>query len=119
MPHYLYLGRYTGEGCAGIVAEGGSRREADTRRVFEQVGGRLETYLFAFGPDFDFVIVAEMPDTAAALVPPLLASATGTVIVRATPLLSPAELDAVAEKARGASFRGVGSTEAAQSSISP
>lgn len=108
MPHYLYLGRYTDQGCAGIVAEGGSRREADTRRVFEQLGGRVDTYLFAVGPDFDFVIIAEMPDATPALVPPLLASATGTVVVRTTPLLTPADLDAVAETARAASFRAAG-----------
>lgn len=109
MGTYLYLGSYPAEGLRGVLAEGGSRREADTRAVFESLGGRVLVYQFAVGSAFDFVIVAEMPDVAAALVPPLLASASGTVDVRTTVLVSPAELDAITETARAASFRAAGS----------
>ena len=115
MARYLYLGRYNGDGCRGVVAEGGSGRESETRELFSALGGRVETYQFAVGPDFDFVIIAEMPDTAAAIVPPLMASATGTVEVRTTLLLSPAEeeeagaVDVAAQQARGLSFRAAGS----------
>ena len=108
MPRYLYLGRYTGDGVSGVMAEGGTGREAETRAAFERVGGRVETYLFAVGPDLDFVIIAEMPDTVAAIVPPMLASAGGRVVVRTTPLLSPADLDAAAAVARGVTFRAAG-----------
>ena len=65
MARYLYQGRYNDDGCRGIVAEGGSGREAETRELFAMLGGEVETYLFAVGPDFDFVIIAEMPDTVA------------------------------------------------------
>lgn len=108
MPRYLYLGRYTGDGVKGVMAEGGTRREAETRAAFEQVGGRVETYLFAVGPDLDFVIIAEVPDVVRAIVPPMLASAGGRVEVRTTPLLSPADIDAAAAVARGMSFRAAG-----------
>lgn len=108
MARYLYQGRYNDDGCRGIVAEGGSGREAETRELFAMLGGEVETYLFAVGPDFDFVIIAEMPDTVTAIVPPLMASATGTVDVRTTLLLTPAEVDAAAENARGLSFRAAG-----------
>ena len=78
------------------------------KSYLEALGGRVLTYLFAVGPDFDFVIVAELPDLEAALVPPMLASATGTVDVRTTVLLTPAQLDAVTERARSLTFRAAG-----------
>ena len=53
MARYLYQGRYNDDGCRGIVAEGGSGREAETVELFAMLGGEVETYLFAVGPDFD------------------------------------------------------------------
>lgn len=108
MPRYLYLGTYTGEGVLGVMSEGGTRREAETRDLFERLGGRVETYLFAVGSDVDFVIIAEMPDAVAAIVPPMLAAAGGKVVVRTTPLLAPDQLDVAAQAARGVSFRAAG-----------
>lgn len=108
MGAFLYLGSYPAEGLQGVIADGGTRREADTRAVFEAVGGRVLVYQFAVGSDFDFVIVAEVPDLASALVPPLLASATGTVDVRTTVLVSPSEVDAITATARGIAFRAAG-----------
>lgn len=108
MSRYLYLGRYTGEGIEGVVAEGGSRRETETRDLFERIGGRVESYDFAVGPECDFVIIADVPDVLAAIVPPLLASSGGKVIVRTTPLLTPQQLDAATQTARGITFRSAG-----------
>lgn len=104
---YLYIGSYSGEGVKGVVAEGGRKREAETRKLFKSVGGKILQYLFAVG-EFDFIIVAEMPDDQAALVPPMLACATGTVHVKTTKLLTAAEMDEVCEAARKRSFRAAG-----------
>lgn len=109
MPRYLYLGRYAAEGCRGVIAEGGTHRETETRAVVEQVGGTVELYQFAFAPDVDFVIVAEMPDSVSALVPPLLAASTGTVEVRGIPLMPPSDVDAATQVARSVVFRAAGS----------
>ena len=80
MSGYLYIGSYTAEGARGLLKEG----------------------------EADFAIWAEMPDDTAALVPPLLASTTGTVNVHAIKLVSTAEMDGVIGAARSASFRGAG-----------
>ena len=101
---YLYIGSYSAEGRKGLIAEGGSSREAATRALVESVGGKIERYAFAIGP-FDFVIVAEMPDDSAALIPPLIANSTGTVSVTTTKLVSPADMDGVARKAQRVTFR--------------
>lgn len=108
MARYLYLGEYVAGGMQGMIAEGGSGRETETRAAFSAVGGSVETYQFAIGGDIDFVIIAEMPDAATAMVPPMLAEATGTVSVRTIPLLGPAEFDTAAAAARGLSFRAAG-----------
>ena len=107
MSMVLYLGSYSAEGLTGVIAEGGTAREQETRALFESLGGRVLWYGFALG-EADFVILAEMPDDQAAVVPPLLASATGTVRVRTVKLLTAGEMDDVAVQAREASFRAAG-----------
>lgn len=104
---YLYIGSYTAEGRKGLLAEGGSFREAATRKLFEAAGGSMDRYLFAVGP-FDFVIIAEMPDDKAAIIPSMIANSTGTVSVTTTKLLSPADMDEVARGAQGITFRKAG-----------
>lgn len=104
---YLYIGSYSAEGVKGVMVEGGRKREAETRRLVKSVGGKILHYAFAMG-DFDFVIVAEMPDDKAALVAPMLACATGTVHVKTTKLLSPAEMDEVCKLAGKGRFRAAG-----------
>ena len=107
MAGYLYIGSYTAEGARGLMKEGAAAREAETRTLFGKVGGEVLAYSFAVG-EADFAIWAEMPDDMAALVPPLLASTTGTVNVHAIKLVSTAEMDGVIGAARSASFRGAG-----------
>lgn len=104
---YLYRGRYTAAGVAGVVAEGGSPREQATRAAFEAAGGRIIHYGFVLGDD-DFIILAEMPDDAAAVVPGMLARASGTVEVTAIRVYSPEEIDAAATRARVITFRAAG-----------
>jgi hypothetical protein len=43
-----------------------------------------------------------------ALVPPLLASATGTVSVRTVKLVAPAQMDEIAAQTKAFAFRGAG-----------
>lgn len=104
---YLYIGSYSAEGRKGLLAEGGSFREAATRKLVESAGGSIERYLFAVGP-FDFVIIAQMPDDKAAIIPPLIANSTGTVSVTTTKLMSPADMDSVTRAAQQLTFRHAG-----------
>lgn len=107
MRKYMYLGTYTGEGIKGVAAEGGTAREEATRALFENLGGRITEYSFMFGA-YDFVIIADMPDHSAALVPPMMAGSTGTVRVMTVELLPPAVLDDASRTAKGLAFRAAG-----------
>lgn len=107
MHTYLYTGRYTADGVRGVIGEGGAAREAATRALFESLGGRIVTYGFVMG-EWDFVILAEMPSDSAAVVPPMMARATGTVEVHVTRVYSSAEIDESSSLARGVSFRAAG-----------
>ena len=107
MAQYLYIGSYTADGASGVLAEGGEAREQETRKLFESLGGKVLFYAFAFG-DFDFLIIAELEDDNSALVPPMLASTTGTVSVKTTKLVKSQDMSAIAEMARNAKFRAAG-----------
>ena len=49
MPKYLFELHYTVEGAKGVQKEGGSARRAATVKAIESVGGKLESFYFAFG----------------------------------------------------------------------
>lgn len=105
MTTYLVLGTYTAQGRAGLVAEGGSSRDKETRKLFEeQLGGKVIYYAFLMGR-YDFVLIVELPDDASILAPTLMGTAGGSFSVETCKVLSPAEFDSVAEKTRSLSFR--------------
>jgi uncharacterized protein with GYD domain len=89
---YLFTGSYTIEGGRGLLAEGGSGRREAAEKLAASVGGTVESFHFAFGGD-DFVIIANLPDNAAAAALALTASASGAVDVRTVVLLTPEEVD--------------------------
>ena len=49
MPKYMFEGRYTAEGARLAMQEGGSARRAAVAKMAESVGGKLESFYFAFG----------------------------------------------------------------------
>lgn len=92
MPKYLFTGSFTQEGDKGLQAEGGSARVKAVSDLMASLGGSLESYHFAFGGD-DYVVVAELPDNAAAAAGALRVSASGAVNNRTVVLLTPEEID--------------------------
>lgn len=56
------------------------------------VGGKLEAFYYAFGPD-DVIIILDLPNNVTAAAVSLGTSATGLVRVRTTPLLTVEEID--------------------------
>lgn len=64
MPKYLLIGSYTSESWARMMESPGDRAEV-ARAACEAVGGSLECFYWAFGPD-DFVVIADAPDDASA-----------------------------------------------------
>ena len=98
MPHYLIQASYTADGAQGLLAEGGTSRVAEATGLIEALGGTVECLYFVWGTD-DIIGITEMAATSLAV------SASGKVGVRMTPLLSPGEIDAAAEKAGELSYR--------------
>ena len=65
MPKYLFEGHYTPEGAKGVAKEGGSGRRDALAKAAESVGGKLESFYFAFG-GVDAYVTVDLPDNVAA-----------------------------------------------------
>jgi uncharacterized protein with GYD domain len=64
MPKYMIMGSYTKESWASMV-EAPEDRSVAARKLCENVGGKLESFFWAFGPD-DWVAIADLPNDEAA-----------------------------------------------------
>lgn len=93
MAKYLFTGSFTTSGIAGVRRDGGSSRPGAIAALAESVGGRLESYYFAFGSD-DFFVTVDVPDNTAAAATAMAVAASGAVNVRTIVLLTPEEIDA-------------------------
>lgn len=93
MPKYLITGSYTVSGAKGVLAEGGSGRRAAVQKLAESVGGRLESFYFAFGGD-DFYVTVDLPSIEAAAAVAMLVGAAGGASQRTIVLLTPEQIDA-------------------------
>jgi uncharacterized protein with GYD domain len=99
MPKYLLKVKYTGEGLAGVMKEGGTARRAAAEQLAKSVGGSIESFHFAFG-DSDAYVICDMPDNNAAARVALTVSASGRVAITTVPLLTLDEVDEIAAGTR-------------------
>jgi uncharacterized protein with GYD domain len=106
MPRYLFIASYTSEGAKGVLAKGGTARRISVEKSIADVGGRLESFDFAFGGD-DVYAIAELPDNTTAAAFALNIGADGRTKVRTVVLISPDEVDAAAQ--RSITYSGPGS----------
>src|ERR1700749_1822186 len=97
MPKYLFQGAYIDEGLQGLATEGGTPRVEAARKLFASLGGTLEGFYFAFGPDN--VMSAAFS---------LAINNTGKARGYVPPLLAPEEMDQVITKSP--SYRAPGET---------
>jgi uncharacterized protein with GYD domain len=97
MPKYLVEASYTVEGVKGVQSAGGSSRRDAIAALAESVGGRLESFYFAFG-ERDVYTVVDLPDNESATAVALTVNASGAVKVRTTVLVTPEEVDAAAKR---------------------
>ena len=97
MPKYLVQAKYVGEGLKGLLKEGGSSRRTAIEKLFESVGGRVETIYYAFG-DTDVFIIADLPDNVTAAALSLIVNAAGAATAKVTVLLTVEEIDAATKK---------------------
>lgn len=97
MPRYLIIADYTAQGDQGLIKQGGTARRASVTEMIEKLGGRVETFDYAFGAD-DVFTVCELPDNVTAAAIGLVVGASGLTKVRTVVLLTPEEIDAAAQK---------------------
>jgi uncharacterized protein with GYD domain len=105
VPRYLIIANYTAQGEQGLLSKGGSVRRASVTEMVEKLGGRVDTFDFAFGED-DVFVTAELPDNVTAAAIGLAVGASGLTTARTVVLLTPEEIDAAA--AKHAEYRGPG-----------
>jgi len=105
MPKFLIEANYTLEGVKGLMQEGGSKRREAARAAIKSVGGKLESFHFAFGGTDAFVII-DAPDNVSAAAASAAINATGSVKVSMVVLLTPEEMDEAVKKT--VKYRGPG-----------
>ncbi len=96
MPRFLFIAQYAPQGAQAVLAAGGAARRAAIEKMAAGMGGRLETYDFAFGED-DVYAIIELPDARAAAAAALTVNASGTARVRTVVLMTPEDVDATAQ----------------------
>ena len=92
MPRYLFQGSYSREGAQGLLREGGAKRRNAVEELVRSLGGRLESFYYAFG-ETDLFMIVELPGNVAAASASLVVAASGAGHWRTTVLLSAEEMD--------------------------
>ena len=96
VPKYLLEVNYTLEGITAVLDKGGSARKAAAQAAAKSVGGKVESFHFAFGSS-DAYVIADLPDNTAAAALAMTVSAGGGATVNTVVLLTPDEVDKAAE----------------------
>jgi uncharacterized protein with GYD domain len=97
MQKYLFEVDYSQAGSAGLIEAGGTNRKDTVGNAIKALGGTMEAFYFTFGIR-DAVVIADLPDHAAAVALSLAVSATGSVSYKTTVLLTPEEVDEASKK---------------------
>jgi uncharacterized protein with GYD domain len=97
MPKYMIQASYAGEGLKGLLKEGGTKRQETVAQAIEGMGGKLETFYYAFG-DFDVFGIADMPDNVSSVAFSMMINASGAVNAKTVVLLTPEEIDQATKK---------------------
>lgn len=95
MPKYLIEASYETEGVKGVAAKGGSARREVVEALIGSMGGKMESFYFAFG-DADVYVISDLPSDEAAAALALSINQSGSTKVKTTVLLAPEQLDAAA-----------------------
>jgi uncharacterized protein with GYD domain len=97
MANYLVIASYTSEGVKGVLKNGGTARADAVGSAIKALGGKMESFYFAFGSE-DVFVIAELPDNTAAAALGLAVSSTGLVSTKTVVLLTPGEIDEAAKR---------------------
>ena len=97
MAKYLIQADYVGEGIKGLLKEGGSSRRDAVHKLLASVGGKVESFYYAFG-DTDAFVIVDVPDNVTAAAIALTVGASGAVNLKTTVLMTPEEVDQATKK---------------------
>jgi len=104
MGYYMFQGAYTSETWKALLKKPVNRFEA-IRPAIEKLGGTIEGGWFVFG-EYDFVLIAQMPDNVSAGAFSLAVAAGGSLkAAKTTPLMTVTEGIAAMKKAAGSGYR--------------
>jgi uncharacterized protein with GYD domain len=92
MAKHLISANYTAEGMAGVRSAGAKTRVDAVSTMLEAMGGRLESFYFAFG-ETDVFAIAEVPDDEAAAAVAIAINSSGAVSTHTTKLLTVDQID--------------------------
>lgn len=83
MAKYLIAANYKVEGVKGLLKEGGSGRRQAVDKLLASVGGKVDSFYYAFG-DTDAYVVVDVPDNITAAAIALTVAASGAVNLKTT-----------------------------------
>jgi uncharacterized protein with GYD domain len=98
MAKYLVEARYTAEGAKGLAREGGTGRRAAAAKAVEGLGGKVESFYYAFG-DVDAYVIFDVPDNVSAAALALAVGQSGGINTKTVVLITPEEMDQAGKKA--------------------
>ena len=97
MPKFLIEANYVGEGVKGLLKDGGTSRRAAVEKLLASVGGKVESFYYAFG-DTDAYVTVDVPDNVTAAAVALTVAASGAVNLKTTVLMTAEEIDQATKK---------------------
>ena len=92
MAKYLSQSNYSIDGLKGLLKEGGSKRREAVEKLIFSLGGKIESFYYAFGGT-DLFMICDMPDNVSTAAASLIVNATGAASTKITVLLTPEEVD--------------------------
>ncbi|MEP6597771.1 MAG: GYD domain-containing protein [Ginsengibacter sp.] len=92
MTKFLIKASYTSEGVKGLLKVGGTNRKQVIEKMLTDMGGKLESFYYAFG-DHDVYAIGEMPDDISAAALSMAINASGMVHISVTILLDTETID--------------------------
>jgi uncharacterized protein with GYD domain len=96
VPRYLVKASYTTEGAKGVQSAGGTSRRDAVAKMAEGLGGRLESFYFAFG-ETDAYVVLDLPDNRSAAAASIAVNTAGGAASEVVVLLTPEDVDEAAK----------------------
>jgi len=106
MARYMIHASYSTQGMSDLV-NNPRDRAANLRPVIERMGGKMESFDYAFG-DFDAVVIVDMPDNTAVASVAMAVGASGAISSIKTTFIPMEEAMQAMRQAIGVGYRGPG-----------